>query len=440
MAIQANQPGIEEEKDKENAAIGAPAPSLGGGTAPGAGGVGSAAAQTPGAIGGGDKPATSSGSFTDVGKYLKANKPGIQKYASGIAGKVAGQVGEASQAVENEATGIQSEIESSKLPGSNFYQDKDVSNLNVGESQKLLSGGWGGPSVEEAALSRLTDLGKARDLANLSSSYSGSKQLIGEAVRPESGRYSRGMTSLGAASLQGDQGARQTLSDVRDQAGAAYEAGLASQDSLREQVGAGIESNKAAGGDFLKWLQGQEANTLQSAKDMESQRAQSLQTRLGEEEGTVDQIMRAQNSQALIDSLGGENYLRSQANLWDLLKTKGVGEVTTMPKLSQEEVQQGLGALSKRTSAFDTLRGSFGRDISGLQSNIPADKNAILNAATSAANFGGLSAQQIGQANALAAIGGGQYGLGESLKGISQYDARAQEKAALQELFNKYFT
>lgn len=293
MAIQANQPGIEEEKDKETAAIGAPAPSLGGGTAPGTGGVGSAAAQTPGAIGGGDKPATSSGSFTDVGKYLKANKPSIGKYAGNIAGKVAGQVSEAGQAVAEEAKGIQEQIDASRLPGQEFYKGKDVTNIDASKSQNLLYGPNTTPTPESIALANIAGVGKASDIANLSSSFSGSKELIGETMRPETGRYSSGMKSLGAASLQGDSNAREILAKSRYDAKAALRDAEQSQSSLRTNAENAAKINAANRANYANWLEGQASDILDNPEAASSARQQAMYDTLA---GEVDRIRQTYDS------------------------------------------------------------------------------------------------------------------------------------------------
>lgn len=287
MATVANQPGIDEDKDKEGVNLGTPAPTIGGGTAPSSGGVSSAAASTPGAITGGQKAATSSGSYSDVGRYLKANKPRIGQYASQIAGKVSDKVSEADTATQEEVSGIQGDIDAAKLPGTDFYKGKDVTNLDVGKSQELLSGRWKGPSAEETALSTLSGLEGARDLANLSGSYAGSKELIGQTMQPAEGRYTRGMTSLGASSLQGDAAARGTLGQSREDAGAAYTRGVESQTDLRDSIAQGIEANKQAGENFADWLRSTTADISDNPAQAQAARDQALVDRLYSEHGNI---------------------------------------------------------------------------------------------------------------------------------------------------------
>ena len=289
MATVANQPGIDEDKNKEGVDLGAPAPTIGGGTAPSSGGVASAAASTPGAITGGEKAATSSGSYSDVGRYLKANKPRIGQYANQIAGKVSNKVNEASAATQDEVTEKQEEIDAARLPGTDFYEGRDVTDLDVGKSQDLLGGQWGGPSAEDVALSTLSGLEGARDLANLSGSYSGSKELIGQTMQPTGGRYTRGMTSLGAASLQGDATARGTLGQSREAAESAYTRGVESENTLQDNVEQGIEANKQAGENFAKWL----SNTASDIGDNPAQ-AQAARSKAIEDQ-MVEEIIRLQN-------------------------------------------------------------------------------------------------------------------------------------------------
>jgi hypothetical protein len=290
MATVANQPGIDEDKDKEGVNLGAPAPTIGGGTAPSGGGVSSAAASTPGAITGGQKAATSSGSYSDVGRYLKANKPRIGQYANQIAGKVSDRVNEADIATQEEVSGIQGDIDAAKLPGTDFYKGKDVTNLDVGKSQELLSGGWKGPSAEDVALSTLSELEGARDLANLSGSYTGSKELIDQTMQPSDGRYTRGMTSLGAASLRGDTKARGILAQSREAAESAYTRGVESENTLRDNVEQGIEDNIQAGENFADWLRSTTADISDNPAQAQAARDQALLDRLASERDNIGDI------------------------------------------------------------------------------------------------------------------------------------------------------
>jgi hypothetical protein len=438
MATVANQPGIDEDKDKEGVNLGAPAPTIGGGTAPSGGGVSSAAASTPGAITGGQKAATSSGSYSDVGRYLKANKPRIGQYANQIAGKVSDRVNEADIATQEEVSGIQGDIDAAKLPGTDFYKGKDVTNLDVGKSQELLSGGWKGPSAEDVALSTLSELEGARDLANLSGSYTGSKELIDQTMQPSDGRYTRGMTSLGAASLRGDTNARGILAQSRSSAEDAYTSGVASQEDLEENVAQGIEANKQAGENFADWLKNYEQGINTSAIQAEDAR-QAATKASGQQALDVVKAQMAKESAWKGSSdydrmmeLRRRKSLAGRYPLTTVFFNEALGAELAALEAKEQEVFGGRQAVS------DAFGGREVTDIPlALQIAIAAGYD-LDDVGSKGIGYSGLSADQAGQLEALQNIGQGTLGLGADTT-TSRFDQTAANQRYLDNLYNYLF-
>jgi hypothetical protein len=226
VAIQAQQPGAEEEKKKEEVTLGSQ-PVTGPSGAPAGGGAPSQAGSGP----------TSSGAYSDVGQYLKANKPRISSYAQDIAGKVSTQAQEAQGKVATQAEEAQTTIEEARLPGADIYEGKDARDVNVEQAQNILTGSSGGLTPEKIALSEIAGLEKVKNLADLSQNYGGSKTLIKETVAPEQGRYTGGMYSLGASALQRDPTARDTLQGLRSSTGQFLEDARTQEEGLRTSAG-----------------------------------------------------------------------------------------------------------------------------------------------------------------------------------------------------------
>ena len=443
MATVANQPGIDEDKDKEGVNLGTPAPTIGGGTAPSSGGVSSAAASTPGAITGGQKAATSSGSYSDVGRYLKANKPRIGQYASQIAGKVSGKVNEANTATQEEISGVQKDIDAANLPGSNVYEGKDIRDVNVEQGRDILAGGWSGPSPEEIALKNLSELEGAKNLADLSGSYSGSKELIRETVAPGAGRYSRGMTSLGASSLQRNQAARESLGQAKDLASGLYGQAVEGQEALRESARQGLASNEQKSSDLATWLKNYEQGINTAATQAESGREAATKAS-GQQALDVVKAQMAKESawkgssdyERMLDlqeqqRVANENASNDTFNAANYFNEAEAAELAALEAQDQ-------GVFGGRQTVSDAFGGREITDIPLALRMAIASGYDLDDVGSQGIGYSGLSADQAGQLEALQNIGQGTLGLGANTT-TSRFDQTAANQRYLDNLYNYLF-
>ena len=215
MAIVNDQPGVEKEEDKDKATIGATTPgpqTIGGtpgniGASGGSGGAGGGSVGAPAQ----QKSPTSSGAYTDIGKYVKANQPNIAGFAGDVAGQATDVVTEAKQVFGQDADTLEAEIGGGV---SNVVVENDGSGItNAGDANKFLKdGSYGGP--EDTSSLSTGGVQGAADLLN-TEGPGGTQTLLQNVLGDEVQDYSVGERNLDALFLGGDRDAR----DIIGQAG-----------------------------------------------------------------------------------------------------------------------------------------------------------------------------------------------------------------------------
>ena len=412
MAIESFHPGMEdEEKKKENVEVGAPAPTIGGGGgAPGGGG------QAVGAPAQAGKGPSQSGSFTDMGKYIKANQPRIGKFAGQVTSGVEQKLNEAGQAVQSEAAKHQEAIAKGKT-SADVFQGKNVADIDVNQGRNVLSGVYSGPSAEKVALESIANIDAAKRTADLAQSYSGKQALLGEALGGKIGDYSRGERNLDAAFLSRDAAAKEKFAGLQGQAKDISAQAATQQEALSQQVADTIAANKANSAEFLKKLQSEEAALAGGLRKDEEARRLMLY-------GDVDPIM-----SKLRDYLKGEAYRKAGA--------------TNLDKL-QEERRLALSKLMGRdvTGVSNTAGLEYRQSgpITASKVNEMISEEDMFNTGVTGANFGGLSQEQQARADALRALAGDTHGLGTQFSGRGSYDAEANKRLLIENLFRQYLT
>ena len=208
MAIVGGKTTKDEDKKNQPKTIGAPA----GGSAPSGGGQASAGNQ---AIqqGGPQKP-SSSGQFTDVGKFVDANKPNIKNFAQGSAKGFQDEVSGIKSGAAAEASGIKKNIESNKLDSSG-YEGKTATDLvSSGFNQNVTL-----PGKEDTSLANSrTQAAKAQATADSLDSMGGRGAFLREQLSPNVRDYSAGENRLDTIFTMRDQGARDTFKDTQQSA------------------------------------------------------------------------------------------------------------------------------------------------------------------------------------------------------------------------------
>jgi len=229
MSTVSNQPGAKKDEDKENQpaggqTIGGAAP-VGNSGSPGSGGIGAQASQ---------KTPTSSGAFTDVGKYLEANSANAGKFAkdtaSGFQGKVQ-QVGDDAEAKQQEIVGG---INSQRVDPTD-YQGKKATEITPG-----FGGGVVLPTDNTMVDSR-NEAAKMQGRAETLNTMGGRGSYLREELTPSIKDYSVGENRLDTLMTMGNQEANQ----VYKEAGEGANALTGTLDNLEAGIGTAVADTKA---------------------------------------------------------------------------------------------------------------------------------------------------------------------------------------------------
>ena len=229
MSTISNQPGAKKDEDKENQpaggqTIGGAAPTGNSGS-PGSGGIGAQASQqTP----------TSSGAFTDVGKYLEANSANAGKFAKDTASGFQGKVQQVADNAESEQQEIIGGINSQKLDPTD-YQGKEASEITPG-----FGGGVVLPTDNTIGNSR-NEAAKVQGRAETLNTMGGRGSYLREELTPSIKDYSVGENRLDTLMTMGNQEANQ----VYKEAGEGANALTGTIDNLESGIGTAITDTKA---------------------------------------------------------------------------------------------------------------------------------------------------------------------------------------------------
>ena len=200
MATVANQPGIDEDKDKEGVNLGAPAPTIGGGAAPSGGGIGSQAQKGP----------TSSGSYTDVGQFLKANAPKARQFAQNAAGSFRDKVSATSQGITQAANDLIGKVDNQKL-STDYYEGKKASEITPGFGQDVVM-----PTQEEISMgdqqAKVEGLQGNADTLN---TFGGRGAYLRETLSPTVEDYGAGEQKLDTIFSMRDKSAQDVFNQAR---------------------------------------------------------------------------------------------------------------------------------------------------------------------------------------------------------------------------------
>lgn len=237
MAIQADQPGAKEEEEKKGQPIGgAPAPSGGSASAGGIGGAGAPQQKGP----------SSSGAFTDVGKYVQANQPNIGKFEDATIGKAGQQVDTAKQAFGQDATALENQIQGGTqaidIQRSGQYNTGDITNASD-INQYLTGPTYTGPadasSIDTSGLQQA-----AGQFDTADSSMGGMQAFLNQTLSGDIDDYSSGEQRLDSIFLnRGGQGARDRLNQAKVDSGQA----LSDAEARKAGMTQAIQSAQQAG-------------------------------------------------------------------------------------------------------------------------------------------------------------------------------------------------
>jgi len=211
MAIVNDQPGVEKDEDKDKQPIGG-APAVGGapggsgGGAPGGGGIGAPAQQ---------KAPTSSGSFTDVGKYVDANRPNVSAFAGNVAGQASQEVDDAKQVFGQNATELENQIQGGVQNVGVSSNDSGVTNA-ADVNQFLKGPTYTGP--EDSGTISTSGVQQAADLFNVRDTKGGQEAFLQQVLGDEVQDYSAGERNLDSLFLGRDQGARDIMNKAQTSA------------------------------------------------------------------------------------------------------------------------------------------------------------------------------------------------------------------------------
>ena len=322
MAIQAYQPGADEEKDKQEDVGALPQTSSAGAPSGGGAPVGQAAQSGPATSG-----PSSSGQFTDVGKFLEANKQAAGGFAKAAGKGIRDQLSESQAAIDTKASEYQKGIEGAR---SNLadYQGKSASQLNLEGARNVLQGGSKVLSPDQIALNEIAGLEKAGQMADMTKSYSGSKAYLGETMTPQVKDYSQGERGLDAVFLSRDKAAREAMSNLGQQAAGSAEAARAKQEELRQLSTDTMASNAAA----AKQLGGQLSDQLSqiNAKGRLFEEGSRRDPMISELAGMRDALAKKYRTDRS-NMTEGEAQLLRFMNLENSASSGGIGGATLDP-------------------------------------------------------------------------------------------------------------
>lgn len=402
MAIVSQQPGVDEEEKKKETGqpiTGGPAPQGVGGAAPGSS-LGAAPQKGP----------SKSGSYTDIGKYLQANKPTIEKFSQGVVGGVQNQIGQGAENVQKQSEKYQQDIEGAKLDSSGVT-GKKASEIDLEQGKKILEGGYTGPKQEDLSLTGLYDLQQAQKQAEQLQDFGGKKAFLQENLAKQVGDYSAGENLLDSIFLSRNPQARGQIQDLGSQAGQAINVAEQQRQALQDLIEQTKTSNTQQAADLRAQLEAQQQGISSGlGKDVDFRRSE-LQQNINP---VVKALREAAISKAVFDAKG--ESATYQNNLDALAQALGLDNISGLNTTLGAKLSQASPTSLKWDSTAMSEQDIYNTLLGGTPTN-----------------FGGLSAQQYGEAEALSNL------LGDSsLLQAGRYDAGQAQQGLIDFIKNNY--
>lgn len=358
MAIQADQPGAKEEDDKNKQPIGEAPSSMSTGSAP-AGGVGGAGAPQQ------QKGPSSSGAYTDVGKYVQANQPNIGKFAGNVAGQASQEVDQARTAFGQDAQKLESEVQGGVQ---NVGVNRTPSGVaNAGDVNTFLKGDtYTGP--QDSTSISTSGVQQAADLFNVAESPKGQEAFLQKMLGDEVKDYSAGERGLDSIFLNRDQGARDIIGQARTDANqAAIDA-----EARKQGINQAIEAARAQGAtnraNVVKGLQDEWAAAGGEKMFDESGRYDAFANRLADEQYSNLKTKYAQDRDNMTQ---GEVALLRRFNTALGDPRVRSGEIT-----ARESIQNAAGDFLRNiTGAGDATDDQYSQAVAGSNLNLLSGYN-----------------------------------------------------------------
>jgi hypothetical protein len=387
MAIIGGKPNSEEEKKNQPKTIGAPAtgsaPSGGSGGAPVAGGQQ-------------QKGPTSSGSFTDVGKYVEANKPNISKMGQAVANPIQQNIDTKSSSIADTQAQQRENIQGSALSAKPYAGMKAADITDVEGARKVLMNQSAVPKGQQLALNDLSGLESAGQQANLGKSLQGRQALLEDTMNKDVKDYSAGERQLDSMFLGRDATTRDTFNQMAEKADSAIAQAKAEQAALQDLSATTQSQNQAASDALGKQLRDQMSQYSKAGRSVDPMRQQAAINKIMEDLGTYNTRYSSGNqmsdrqgeylrqlNQVLADTAGqgmgnwNENARRQVANQIynDYIQTNP----NAMGGLSSEQMGQleALKGLTEGTGYGDVASGAQDLISRGLYDQAAADQNLL---------------------------------------------------------------
>lgn len=172
-------------------------------------GSGGGSAQVSGAF---KAPSSSSGQFTNIGDYLKANQTGASRLGTQVAGNINKETDEAKTAIQTGQNQFNTAADANKIAYDHgAVQRFTGTGATTNDFSRLLSGTYGGPNSLADVGARTSidkEVSEANQKAQLAGTQGGQIQLIRDvAGRP----VSTGALRLNSALITGNEGAQTAL-------------------------------------------------------------------------------------------------------------------------------------------------------------------------------------------------------------------------------------
>jgi hypothetical protein len=373
--------GAQEEEQDINA-LKAPVPA--GGAPQGGQSVGTA-----------PKP-TSSGSFTNLQKFISANKPKIQRQGQQTAERLGGEAEAAKSEFDTTTAGLHESIEGSTLQGTDqFTGGKGLAEVTESEEWKKYMPGsqWEGKTQEEIAGEFKDPLAKlGRAVTNVEGT--GTQAGLARAVQTgKEGAYDRGLSTLNAALMGRGKETQAALGALRDKYKGSEEAAKQAQRSVTGHQEQAKARNLQQQQRFMDWV-GSKGGQLESGLEAARRTAdiaQAARERTAElskltgksPEILENELMNIRNeeeasSKAILDKqlaqdpANAEKYSKEHADRMTELYTKlmvdPIGEDSRYGDIAGEVVGEkrdvgyglGGGATAEQRAAYEALSKIYG--------------------------------------------------------------------------------
>jgi hypothetical protein len=206
---------------------------------------------------GGQAAPTSSGSFTNLQKFITANRPKIQRQGEQTTERLGGDIGQAQETYGQRTKEATEAAKAGTLDTEAFTGGKSLSDIaGAEETGKYIAGKYAGPSASEFQTGSQEDWTKLR-AADEALKATGTQAGLAETLQQDkSGGYGRGLSRLNAALMGREATAQAGLGAAREQyAGAEEQAGLGRQGTL-EAIEAARAASEGQGKSFKDWYEG----------------------------------------------------------------------------------------------------------------------------------------------------------------------------------------